>query len=118
MTAGGVGEVSGPCSTLYHMQHIESGHWSIAEPVTFAHVAKERPLFITGNSSRADPGVQVLFKARVTGHFMALSTFFMQSQPPAFTMHKIVADLHPNGGADARETIDHRADECTISEPD
>jgi hypothetical protein len=44
MTASGVGQASGLCSTLYYVQHVESGHLFIAEPVALAHIAKEGSL--------------------------------------------------------------------------
>jgi hypothetical protein len=116
MAAGGIGEGGSLGTALDHMQHIESGHHSVAEKIALAHGAEQWPLFVTGDSGRCNPGVQVLFEGRMTGHFMALTAFFMQSQPPAFTMLKIVADLHADGGTDPGEAVDHCANQRPVTQ--
>jgi hypothetical protein len=52
------------------------------------------------------------------GWYVALAAFFMQSQPPAFAMLEVIANLRGDGCADPSEAVDHRADERTVPQPD
>jgi hypothetical protein len=44
------------------------------------------------------------------------AAFFMQSEPPAFAMLEVVADLHRNCGTEAREVVDHGPDQRSVAQ--
>src|SRR5258708_36789608 len=92
VAAGGIGQGGSLSAALDHVEHIESGHRSIAKPVALTHGTEERTLFIPTDADRRDPGVQVLLESRMAGHLVALAAFFMQSQPPALAMLDVVAN--------------------------
>ena len=48
------------------------------------------------------------------GHFVLLATFFMQSQPPAHAIMIVIVDFEVRYRADAREAVEHRADERKV----
>ena len=42
----------------------------------------------------------------------------MQADPSPASLHEIVADLHLQDGADAREAVDHQADQGPVAQSD
>jgi hypothetical protein len=46
----------------------------------------------------------------MAGHLVALTPFFMQSEPPAFAVVEVMANLHGNRGTDAGEAVGHGSD--------
>jgi hypothetical protein len=115
VAAGGVGEAGGLSPALDHVQHIKPGHRTFTKPVALAHVAEERPFLAAANSRRCDPGVQVSLETGMAGHLVALAALFVQAEPPAFAMLKVVADLHRYRGADTGEAVDHGSDQRPIA---
>jgi hypothetical protein len=54
-----------------------------------------------------------LSEIMVRAHFVTLAAFLLQPHPPALPIGKIVLDTHDRG-ADAREGIDHDADQRAV----
>src|SRR5258707_1249543 len=52
----------------------------------------------------------------VRRHLVAFAALLLQPHPPALAVGKIVFDAHGNGGADAREGIDHDADQRAVAQ--
>src|SRR6516164_1174197 len=68
----------------------------------------------------ADPGggeilVDEGFELVVRRHLVALSAFLVQPHPPALIAWVIVIDLHGDDGANAREAVDHDANQRAIA---
>jgi hypothetical protein len=57
-------------------------------------MAEKWSLHVAATSSRTDPGVELLLEARMTGHVVALTAFFMPAEPPAFAMLEVIDNLH------------------------
>src|SRR5439155_10022362 len=86
-------------------------------PVALANAAEERSLLVAANSGGRDPSVQILLETGMAGPLVALATFFMQSEPPAFAMLEVVAHLHGDSGADPGKAVDHCPDEGRSCSP-
>jgi hypothetical protein len=77
VTTRGVGQAGGLGATLDHVQHVESGHRLLAEPVALAHAGKQRPFLVAPNSGRGDPDVQELIETPMAGYLVALAAFLV-----------------------------------------
>jgi hypothetical protein len=49
-------------------------------------------------------------------HFMALAALLVQAHPETAVLHVNIFDLHRERRADAREGIDHLADQCPVAQ--
>jgi hypothetical protein len=52
----------------------------------------------------------------MAGHFMALAARLVQAHPKAAVLHVNIFDLHREHRADAREGIDHQADQGAVAQ--
>jgi len=52
----------------------------------------------------------------MAGHFVALATFFVQSEPPALAVLEVVANLHGDRGPDSGEAVNHRPDQSPVAQ--
>jgi hypothetical protein len=49
-------------------------------------------------------------------HLVTLASFLLQPDPPALAVGEVVFDAHRDDGADAREGLDHDADQRTAAQ--
>ena len=117
MTARGVGKRGRFRTALDHVKHVESRHWSVAQPVGLAQFTEKWALLVAADSSGGNPGVEVLLKTGMAGHFVALTAFFMQAKPPTLPMLKVISDFHGDRRTDPGEAVDHRPDQGPVAQP-
>ena len=79
-------------------------------------VRNSGPFGSLGEPAAVDIGVQVGLKIVVAGHFVALAALLVQPHPQAAVLHVNVLDLHRERRADAREGIDHEADQGAVAQ--
>src|SRR5271156_792671 len=96
VAAGGVGQGGIPGAPLDHVKHVAPRHRIAGELVALANAPKQWTLLILANARSSNPDVEVLVQRMMAGHFMALAAFFMQPEPRAPALLKIV--LNPQGG--------------------
>ena len=80
--------------------------------------AEQRALRIVGEPAAVDIGMQVGFEIVMAGHLVALAALLVQPHPKAPVLHVNVLDLHRERRADAREGIDHQADQGAVAQAD
>jgi hypothetical protein len=80
--------------------------------------AEEIAVDVIGDAGRFDILVQTLIETVVTGNVVLLAAFLMQPHPTAAPLHKIVANLHLNDGADPGEAVDHNRDQSAVAQPE
>lgn len=71
---------------------------------------KSGPVEIAANAGGGEVRVQILFEVVVTGDLVLLAAFFMEPDMAAPPLDEVVADLHPEDGANAGEAVDHQTD--------
>ena len=62
-------------------------------------------------AAAVDVGVQITLKIVVAGHDVMLATLLLQAHPETAVLHEHVFDLHGERRANAREGIDHQANQ-------
>jgi hypothetical protein len=77
--------------------------------------AKKRALGVAGDAGSFEIFVQINFEIVVARHLVVLAAFFVQAHPQASVLNKDILNFHGEGGADARERIDHEADQRAIA---
>jgi hypothetical protein len=65
--------------------------------------AKQGSLVIAGDADGSDVLIKEGFELVVRQHFVALAAFFVEADPPAFAVGKIIFSPHGDDGADAGE---------------
>jgi hypothetical protein len=58
------------------VQHVESGHRLVAQPVALAHAAEQRPFLVAPNSGCGDPDIQELFETWMAGYLVTFCRLF------------------------------------------
>lgn len=53
----------------------------------------------------------------MAGHGLILAALLVEHYPQPPVLHEDVLDLHPQGGADAREAVDHECDRRPVASP-
>src|SRR5713101_1759762 len=89
MATGRVGQGGGVRPPLDHVQHVESGHRLLAEPVALADAAKQRPLLVATDHGCREPGVQIFREGWMAGNFVSLAAFLVQPKPPRWRCWKL-----------------------------
>ena len=79
---------------------------------------EQGPVRIAGDAGRRDVFIEVLFQIVMAGNLVLLAAFFMQAHPAAASLHEIIPHLHLQHGVDAREGVDHDADQRAIAQAD
>src|SRR5713101_9727990 len=90
MATGGVGK--GGCfgPPLDHVQHVAADHRIAGELVALFEAPEEWSLLIAADAGGGDPGVQIFVEAVMAGHLVPLAAFFVESQPRAPALLKII----------------------------
>jgi hypothetical protein len=80
--------------------------------------AEEGALAAVADGGRVKIGVQVCFQRMMRRHLVALTAFFMESDPPALTLGVVVVDAQLHHGPNASEGEGHDANQGPIAQPD
>jgi hypothetical protein len=78
--------------------------------------AEQWAVRVAGDAGGGDIVVEKLFQAVVTGDFVLLAAFLVQSDPAAPSLAEIVLHLHAEDRVDAGEAVDHDADQGAVAE--
>jgi len=79
-----------------------------------AGAPEEIAVDVIGDAGRFDIIVETLIKTMVAGNVVFPAAFFVQPDPTAAALDKIVANLHLNDGADPGEAVDHHCDQSAV----
>jgi hypothetical protein len=116
MAAGGIGQSRFFCPALDHLKNVEPAHRVRSQIVALVDAA-EQWLFLFRRYARClDPIVKMYFQTWMTRHLVPLTAFFMEPQPSALAVLKIVPNPQRNRRTDSCETIDHDSDQCPVSQ--
>jgi len=80
--------------------------------------AEQGALRLVADAGGAQIFVEEGFEFVVGRHLVALTAFLVQAYPPALAAGVVVLDFHRNDGADAREAVNHDADQRPIAQAD
>jgi hypothetical protein len=81
-----------------------------------ARGAEQRPGFIACNAGGGDVLIQKGFQLVMTGRFVFLAAYLVQTHPAAPPLREVVADIHLQHRADADECVDHDADQRAVAQ--
>jgi hypothetical protein len=64
---------------------------------------EQRPLAVVRTADSFDIGVQIFFELVMAGHFIQLAVLFVEAQPPALFLRKVILDRERADRTNARE---------------
>lgn len=102
-------------SAFDHAECIAARHRLWCQPPIAIDGAEEGTFLVTFDVRRRKVGIEIRLSIMMGRDLMAFSTFLVESEPPAFTVLKVVLHLHRDGGRDTCETINHHADEGPVA---
>src|ERR1039457_4205546 len=105
-------------AAAHHVPDIRARHRPRPKPLCLADSGPEqRPLAIIRDTSRLDVGIQIFFELVMAGHFIDLTVFLVETQPPAFLLRIVILDGERDDGPDAGEGVRHHGDDGAVAQP-
>ena len=77
--------------------------------------AEQRALRLSRQAGSFYIGVEIGFSVVIAWHLVVLFTFFVQPHPEATVLPKYVFHPHRDNGTDAREAVEHEADQRLVA---
>src|SRR5260370_40237028 len=100
-----------------HLVGIDAMHRPLSQDPGSADCrAEQGGLVVIADAGRGEIFIEEPLELVVRRHLVALAAFLLQPHPPAFAIGKVILDAHGDDGADAREGVDHDADQRTIAQ--
>ena len=112
MWAIGLAEPDGFNAPLDHPEHIHPAHPARAELARPRQRAPQRGTFLGRDPGRVEIGLRLV----VDRHGVVFAALSMEPQPPALALLVVVLDAHAHDGGDAREAVDHHAQQRAIAQ--
>jgi hypothetical protein len=104
----------GECASYYLVKSFPSPTLAYPPFSTDQYLAHVKAI----GPASVDIGVKVSLEVVVAGHLVALAAFLVQANPKPAALHIDVLDLHRERRAEAREGIDHEADQGVVAKAD
>lgn len=78
--------------------------------------AKQRPILVVCDARSGDVRMEIGFELGYARRFVLLAAFFMQANPCAPSLSKVVAHIHLQHSADTRKGVDHHGNQRPVTQ--